>query len=105
VHSTITSPFIGYGLEHQPNPRGWAESSPQYMSRVRPSPGWLAMFGLVFFLLKEKFKKYFLKFYNFPAYFYVILINIKQYFYVAKNTKFDIKILGFRQNFQNTKKN
>jgi hypothetical protein len=33
------------------------------------------------------------------------LINIKQYFfYVAKNTKSDIKIPGFRQNFQNTKK-
>jgi len=31
------------------------------------------------------------------------LINIKQYFYVAKNTKLNIKIPGFRQNFQNTK--
>jgi len=38
------------------------------------------------------------------VYFYVILINIKQYFYVAKNTKSNIKIPGFRQNFQNTKK-
>jgi hypothetical protein len=31
------------------------------------------------------------------------LINIKQYFYVTKNTKSDIKIPGFRQNFQNKK--
>jgi len=31
------------------------------------------------------------------------LINIKQYFYVAKNTKLNIKIPGFRENFQNTK--
>jgi len=45
-----------------------------------------------------------LGFYNFPAYFYVILTNIGQYFYVVKNTKSDIKMLGFRQNFQNTKK-
>ena len=38
-------------------------------------------------------------------FFYVILINIKQYFfYIAKNTKSDIKIPGFRQNFQKSKK-
>jgi hypothetical protein len=36
--------------------------------------------------------------------FFVILVNIKQYFYVAKNIKSDIKIPDFRQNFQNTKK-
>jgi len=46
-----------------------------------------------------------LEFYKFHAYFHVILINIKQYFfYVVKNTKSDIKISGFRQNFKNTKK-
>jgi hypothetical protein len=56
-----------------------------------------------FFLLKEKFKNIFWNFTIFPRIFYVILTNIKQYFYVAKNTKSDIKIPSFRQNFQNTK--
>jgi len=40
-----------------------------------------------FFLLKEKLKKYFWNFTIFPFIFYVILINIKQYFYVAKKYK------------------
>jgi hypothetical protein len=49
-------------------------------------------------------KKYFFGIFTiFPRIFYVILINIKQYFNVAKNTKSDIKIPGFHQNFQNTK--
>jgi hypothetical protein len=55
------------------------------------------------FFLIEKFKNIFWNFKIFPCIFYVILINIKQYFYVAKNTKSDIKIPDFRQNFQNTK--
>jgi len=38
-------------------------------------------------LLKEKLKKYFWNFTIFPFIFYVILINIKQYFYVAKKYK------------------
>jgi hypothetical protein len=109
VCSTVTSPLIAYGLEHQPSPRGWDESSPQYMGRVRPSPGWLGQIRpiFLFFLIfvKRKIQKYFFwNFTIFPCIFYVILINIKQYFYVAKNTKSDIKIPGFRQNFQNTKK-
>jgi hypothetical protein len=57
-----------------------------------------------FFLKKKNSKIFFWNFTIFPCIFYVILINIKQYFYVAKNTKSDIKIPGFRQNFQNTKK-
>jgi hypothetical protein len=75
VCSTVTSPFIAYGLEHQPSPRGWAESSPQYMGRVRPNPGWLgqirpSFFILLFFLLKEKFKKIFIcNFTSFPRIF------------------------------------
>jgi hypothetical protein len=60
VHSTITSPFIGYGLEHQPNPRGWAKSSPQYMGRVRPSPGLLGQIrpSFFYFFVKRKIEKY-----------------------------------------------
>jgi hypothetical protein len=74
------------------------------MGRVRPSPEWLGQVRPSFF--KKKIQKYFFwNFTIFPCIFYVILINIKQYFYVAKNTKSDIKIPGFRQNFQNTKKN
>jgi hypothetical protein len=38
------------------------------------------------------------------VYFYIILINIGQYFYVTKNTKSDMIILGFHQNFQKYKK-
>jgi hypothetical protein len=56
------------------------------------------------FFLKRIQKIFFWNFTIFPCIFYVILINIKQYFYVAKNTKSDIKIPGFRQNFKNTKK-
>jgi hypothetical protein len=70
------------------------------MGRVRPSPEWWARPDPVF--LKKNSKNIFWNFTIFPC-IYVILINIKQYFYVAKNTKSDIKILGFRQNFQNTK--
>ena len=40
VANTVTSLLVG-GLEHQPSPRGWAESSPQYMGRVRAIPGWM----------------------------------------------------------------
>jgi hypothetical protein len=61
VRSTVTNPFIGYGLEHQPTPRGWAESSPQYMGRVRPSPGWLGQIWpgfFCFFFVKRKIQKY-----------------------------------------------
>jgi hypothetical protein len=52
---------------------------------------------------QEKFINIFWNFTIFPCILYVILINIKQYFYVTKNTKSDIKIPGFRQNFQNKK--
>jgi hypothetical protein len=61
VCSTVTSTFIAYGLEHQPSPRGWAESSPHYMGQVRPIPRMVGpdraqFFYFTFFLLKEKFK-------------------------------------------------
>jgi len=92
VCSTVTSPFIAYGLEHQPSPRGWAESIPQYMGRVRPSPEWLGQSGSVFL---KKTSKIFFGILQFSRIFYVILINIKQYFHVAKNTTFGIKIPGF----------
>ena len=72
----------------------WARSGPS-------QDGW-ARSGPVFFLKKIS-KILFWNFTIFPCIFYVILINIKQYFYVAKNTKSNIKIPGFRQNFQNTK--
>jgi len=76
VHAAGPSPahsiWAGLGPAHN----GWARSGP------------------VFF---KKIQKYFLESYNFPCIFYVILINIKQYFYVAKNTTFGIKIPGFRQ--------
>jgi hypothetical protein len=52
-----------------------------------------------FFFLK-KFKNIFWNLTIFPCIFYVILINIKQYFYVAKNTTFGIKIADFRQNIK-----
>ena len=69
---------------------------------VGPDP---AHFFIFFIFFKKKNSKIFVcNFTFFPCIFYVILINIKQYFYVAKNTKSDIKIPGFRQNFQNTKK-
>jgi len=67
---------------------------------VGPGP---TQFFLFFF--KRKIQKNIVwNFTIFPCIFYVILINIKQYFYVAKNTKSGIKIPGFRQNFQNIKK-
>jgi hypothetical protein len=58
-----------------------------------------------FFFCKRKNQKYFFGILQFSrVFFYVILINIGQYFYVAKNTKSNIKIPDFRQNFQNTKR-
>jgi len=74
------------------------------MGRVRPSPEWLGQVRPSFFFLKNSKIFFFWNFTIFLCIFYVILINIKQYFYVAKNTKSNIKIPGFRQNFQNTKK-
>jgi len=55
------------------------------MGQVRPNPGWLGQirpsFFILFFLLKEKFKKYlFVILQVSRVFFYVILINIKQYF-------------------------
>jgi hypothetical protein len=49
-----------------------------------------------FFFIK-KTSKIFFGILQFSRIFYVILINIKQYFYVAKNTTFGIKIPGFRK--------
>jgi len=77
------------------------------MGRVRPSPGWLGRVrpNLFYFRKnKEKFKKYLFGILQVSRVFFVILVNIKQYFYVAKNIKSDIKIPDFHQNFQNTKK-
>jgi hypothetical protein len=88
MHEHSNQLIIFHGLDHQPSPRGWAESSPQYMGRVKPSPEWLGQVRLSFF--KKKIQKYFFwNFTIFPCIFYVILINIKQYFYVAKNTKIE----------------
>ena len=72
----------------------WAGSGPAQNGGPGPAQ---------FFFLIEKFKNIFWNLKIFPCIFYVILINIKQYFYVAKNTKSDIKIPDFHQNFQNTK--
>jgi len=60
----------------------WAGSGPA--QNGGPGP---AHFFIFFKKRKIQKKIYFLKFYNFPVFFYVILINIKQYFYVAKNIK------------------
>jgi len=48
------------------------------MGRVKPSPGWVGQVRPSFFVKKKTF----LEFYKFHAYFYVILINIKQYFFM-----------------------
>ena len=77
----------------------WAGSGPA-------RDGWVGS-GLIYFTLekkKKKFKKYLFGILQVSRVFFVILVNIKQYFYVAKNIKSDIKIPDFRQNFQNTKK-
>jgi len=95
VHEHSNQLITFHGLDHQPSPRGWAESSPQYMGRLGPAQNGWARSGPVF--LKKKFKNSFWNLTIFPCIFYVILINIKQYFYVAKNTTFSIKIPGFRQ--------
>jgi hypothetical protein len=99
-------------MEHQPSPRGWAESSPQYMSRVRASPGWLGRVRpnllLLFFLEKEKGKiqkKYLFGILQVSRVFFVILINIKQYFFLSLKIQYPIfKYLVFIETFKNTKK-
>jgi hypothetical protein len=74
----IISPVHAVGLS--PAHSIWAGSGPA-------QNGW-ARSGPVFF--KKKIQKYFFwNFTIFPCIFYVILINIKQYFYVAKNTKIE----------------
>jgi len=90
AHAAGLSPAHSIWAGSGPTQNGWAGSGP--------------VFYFILLKKRKKFKNIFWNFYIFPCIFYVILINIKQYFYVAKNTKFDIKIPGFRQNFQNTKK-
>ena len=100
AHAAGLSPAHSIWAGSGPTQNGWAGSGPT-------QNGWAGSGPVFYFILlkkRKKFKNIFWNFYIFPCIFYVILINIKQYFYVAKNTKFDIKILGFRQNFQNTKK-
>jgi len=70
---------------------------------VGPDP---AHFFIFFIFFKKKNSKIFVcNFTFFPCIFYVILINIKQYFYVAKNTKSDIKIPGFSSKTSKIQKN
>jgi hypothetical protein len=98
VCSTVTSPFIAYGLEHQP--------SSQYMGRVRPAPGWLArsspifLFYFFLFFVKKNSKIFVCNFTSFPHIFMLFWLISSNIFHVAKNTKSDIKIPSFRQNFQ-----
>jgi len=104
VHGHSNQLIIFHGLDHQPSPRGWAESSPQYMGRVRPSPEWLGQVRPSFFL-KKKFKNIFFGILQFSRVFFMSFWLISSsIFMLLKIQKSNIKIPGFRQNYQNTKK-
>jgi len=76
------------------------------MGRVRPAPGWLGQIQPSFFILlflffvKKNSKIFVFNFTSFPHIFMSFWLISSNIFHVAKNTKSDIKILGFRQNFQ-----
>jgi hypothetical protein len=73
------APFC-FGLEHQPSPRGWAESSPFHFLFVFLFSFLFCVF--FYFILLSIY--IFLKVVIFAWIFYVISTNIGLYFYILK---------------------